>query len=298
MRPTQVRSIHLRILMVQNYDVDENVVTLRTNCHDDIRNTLLNSYFEVLREFSINKLLYHSRNLFLVTMVFFTIDKVISRGSMQWRTCELRLRRLAQPREGRQHDATGTGYRHSEKVAMIMITHCPAINLCALCFFSTIYQKTPLYPLHTLCFLCNINKQVKCSRHLMCIVQLFPQFQNFMQMSISLSIQSPLKRLYSWTRASACIIRGALLLPRGTRCNEITNRVVNNNKNCNVSSAVNCLFCSHRPRAGQFDPYRENNRRKRSPIKCTKKKLIVRDYGLWINDCRRARDVSRPSPRR
>lgn len=61
--------------------------------------------------------------------------------------------------------ATDAGYRHSEKVAMIMITHCPAINLCALCFFSTIYQKPSLCPLHTLCVLCNINKQVKRSRY-------------------------------------------------------------------------------------------------------------------------------------
>lgn len=179
-----------------------------------------------------------------------------------------------------------------------MITHCPVINLCALCFFSTIYQKPSLCPQHALCILCNINKQVK--RSSTCVYCLtFPTIlELYMQMSIYQSIRSSLKRLCSWTKASVRIIKSTLLLPRETQCNEITNRVVNNNKNRNVSSTVNCLFCSHRPRAGQFDPYRENNRRKRSPIKCTKKKLIVRDYGLWIIDCRRRRDVSRSSPRR
>lgn len=40
-----------------------------------------------------------------------------------------------------------------------------------------------------------------------------------------------------------------------------------------------------KPEANQFESYRENNQRKRSPITCIKKKLIVRDYGLQIIDC-------------
>lgn len=44
-------------------------------------------------------------------------------------------------------------YRHSEKVDVIMISHQPTINLCALCFFSAIYQKRP--PLCTRDDLCS-----------------------------------------------------------------------------------------------------------------------------------------------
>lgn len=56
---------------------------------------------------NIGKKLYRTKNAVTSDNRVFIIIRVIGSGSMLWHTCELRLRRLEQPREGRRHDGRG-----------------------------------------------------------------------------------------------------------------------------------------------------------------------------------------------